>query len=405
VLDVANFPTLNNSGEVLVLKDDTDKQIDKVSFTDKWYRDDDKKEGGYSLERIDPENLCAEENNWSAAEAVNGGTPGAQNSVFANMPDLTGPKLVSAIPTSGTEIIIRFDEKLGIQLPASTDFIISPATSVTQVAFTDGSLKTFQLTLSTELQSGVTYSIIVQNIYDCPGNIIDSQANSFVFGLPEPADSLDIVINEILFNPRPTGLDFVEVHNNSQKFINLKNWSIANYENDALQNVNNITSEDFLLSPQQYIVLTEDIQVVKGEYVLTVEDNLFEIANLPGFNDDAGTVALVDPQQNVIDFLEFSDDYHSVFIDDDEGVSLERISFSSPTNDKANWKSASSTEGFATPGFVNSNVRKDNGTTGKIVVSPEIFEPITGQPSFTQIQYNFEQGGSVANVKILDYYG
>ena len=405
VLGASNFPTLNNSGDNLVLVDNTDVQIDNLSYTDKWYRDDDKKQGGYTLERIDPANECAEENNWVASEATNGGTPGKQNSVFANMPDLTAPKLVSAIPTSATEIIVRFDEKLSEQIPAVADFVITPTIPVSQIAFVDGSLKTFRLTLTTSLQSGITYTIVAQNIYDCPGNVVASDANSFVFGLPEEADSLDIVINEILFNPRPTGLDFVEIYNNSQKFINLKNWSIANFESGTLQNVNHIAEEDFLLAPNQYIVFNEDNHVIKGEYVQAAEENLFEVENLPGFNDDAGTVALVDPQQSIIDFLEFSDDYHSVFIDDDEGVSLERISFSSPTNDKANWKSASSTEGFATPGFVNSNVRKDNHPAGKIVVSPEIFEPIIGQPSFTQIQYNFEQGGLVANVKILDSQG
>lgn len=404
VLGVANFPTLNNSGEVLILMDSTDLEINKLSVTDAWYRDDDKKDGGYSLERIDPANLCAEDSNWKASEATNGGTPGEQNSVYANMPDLTGPKLVSAIPMSETEMIIRFDEKLSNQLPDLTDFTITPTVSISQIAFADGSLKTFQLELSTNLESGVSYSITAQNIYDCPGNIVNSNANTFIFGLPEEPDSLDIVINEILFNPRPTGIDFVEVYNNSQKYFNLKNCSIANYENGELLNIQSITAEDFLLPPYQYIVFTESNQIVKGEYVLALEGKLFQVENLAGFSDDAGTVALVDPLQSVIDFLEYSDNDHSVFIDDDEGVSLERISFNSPTNDKANWKSASSTAGFATPGFVNSNVRGES-ITGEIMISPEFFEPITGQPNFTQIQYSFEQGGSVANVKILDYHG
>ena len=38
-------------------------------------------------------------------------------------------------------------------------------------------------------------------------------------------------------------------------------------------------------------------------------------------------------------------------------------------------------------------------------MSPEAFEPITGQPNFTQIHYSFDQGGFVANVKILDFHG
>ncbi len=404
VLGVSNFPTLNNSGDALVLKDNIDIAIDSVNYTDAWYRDDDKKQGGYTLELIDPANLCGEEDNWTATEGAVGGTPGTQNSVFANKPDVTGPKLNSAIPTTATELALRFNEKLDDQLPAVTDFTIIPTISISKVLFMDVSLKSLQLTLSSSLQSGTTYTIVTQNIYDCSGNILDPDFDNIVFGLPEEADSLDIVINEILFNPRPTGVDFVEVYNNSSKFINLKNWMLANYENGILLNAKVITAEDFLLKPGQYIVLTEDDQVVKGEYISSLDENLFEVADLPGFNDDAGTVALVDPQNNVIDFFSYADDYHSVFIDDDEGVSLERISFTAPTNDKANWKSASSTAGFATPGYVNSNVRGEQ-SAGKITINPEVFEPITGQPSFTQIQYNFEQGGFVANVKILDFQG
>ncbi len=404
VIGVSNFPTLNNTGDNLSLKRSDDLVIDQVSYSDNWYLDDDKRQGGYTLELIDPANPCGEEANWIASEAAGGGTPGTQNSVFANKPDLTGPKLISAVPTSSTELIVWFNEKLDDQLPVLTDFTITSSISVLQISFTDASVKSLQLGLGSSLQSGTTYSITAQNIYDCSGNIVDDNFDNIVFGLPEEADSLDIVINEILFNPRPTGVDFVEIYNNSSKFINLKNWSVANYENGALLNTKIIISEDFLLAPNQYLVFTEDAHVVKGEYISSIEENLFEVTDLPGFNDDAGTVVLVDSQNNVVDFFSYTDDYHSVFIDDDEGVSLERISFTAPTNDIGNWKSSSSTSGFATPGYVNSNV---HGTqpAGKITINPEVFEPITGQPSFTQIQYNFEQGGFVANVKILDFQG
>ena len=403
-LGVVNFPTLNNSGEQLTVKDHADYTISQVPFTNDWYRDDEKKQGGYSLELIDPANVCAEESNWIASEAAGGGTPGAPNSVLANKPDLTGPKLISAIPTSSTDIIVQFNERLQTQLPAPADFAIVPAADISQIVFVGESLRTIHLTLSTALQSGVAYTIAASHVYDCPGNLVDSQANTFSFGLPETADSLDLLVNEILFNPRPTGTDFVEIKNNSQKFINLKNWSLANYVEGNLSNVSPITEENFLLPPGQLIVFAEDTDVVKGEYVLAVEENLFRVANLPPFNDDEGTVVLADSLLNVIDFFAYADDYHSVFIDDDEGVSLERISLADASNEADNWKSASSTVGFATPGFANSNVPGEP-TAGEIAVTPEIFEPLSGQPSFTQIHYKFTSGGSVANVKILDIHG
>jgi hypothetical protein len=289
-------------------------------------------------------------------------------------------------------------------LPALNGIIITPIISIDQLSFMDASLKNLSAVLNEQLQSGTVYTLVAQNIRDCNGNLIQENFNSVEFGLPESANPLDILVNEILFNPRPTGVDFVEVYNKSSKFINLKNWSVANVVNGVLMNARAITTEDFLLSPNTYCAFTEDIDVLAGEYLSAVEENLFEIADLPSFNDNEGSVALVDDQGSIVDYFSYVDDYHSIFLKDDEGVSLERISFIAPTNDAVNWRSASSTAGYATPGYVNSNVAAEQ-SSGKITINPEVFEPVTGQPAFTQIQYNFEQGGFVANVKILDFQG
>jgi hypothetical protein len=403
-LGVTNFPTLNNSGDALTLKDNSNVEIDYVHYLDTWYADEDKEQGGYSLELIDPANPCGEEKNWIASDATNGGTPGTQNSVFANKPDLTGPKLISAIPISATQLVVRFDEKLSNELPAITDFTITPENLVTTVSFIDASLGSLKLYLNSSLQSGVTYLITVKNIHDCNGNLVSVNFNDTFFGLPEQAMESDIVINEILFNPRPTGIDFVEVYNNSSKFINLKKWAIANIENEVVINSRMITPNDFLVSPGQYIAFSENSNLLKGEYISAIEANLFQVADLPSFNDTEGSVALVDSLNNIIDFFTYTDDLHTPFLKDDEGVSLERISFSEPTNSKSNWKSASTTSGYATPGYMNSNSRVD-AAQGKIVISPEVFEPLSGVNDFTQIQYNFSNGGLVANIKILDALG
>jgi Lamin Tail Domain len=404
VLGVANFPTLNNASDNLELKRSDDRLIDKVSYSDAWYRDEDKKQGGFTLELIDPANPCGEGDNWMAAETSAGGTPGTQNSVFENKPDLTGPKLISAIPISATALLVKFNEKLYATLPTANSFAFEPAITVSNLIFTDPSLTTLSIAFSQDLQSGTLYSVAVQNIYDCNGNEIQPNFSVAEFALPEAAAEKDILINEILFNPRPTGTDFVEVYNNSNKYINLKNWSIANYADEAIVNARPITTEDVLIRPHSYFVFTEDKNVLKGEYVQAHEESMITVADLPSFNDDEGTVVLVDPNNTIIDFFSYTDDYHAVFLKDDEGVSLERISFSALTNDAANWQSASSTVGYATPGYVNSNARGET-LADNVKVDPEIFEPVVGQPAFTQIHYNFSAVGYVANIRILDYQG
>jgi hypothetical protein len=405
VLAVPNFPTLNNGGDAIILKDAAGIMIDSLSYTDTWYHDDDKKQGGYSLELIDLQSICAEHSNWISSEDATGGTPGKQNSVNANKPDATGPRLTAAIPKSETELILEFDEKLEKELPIVGSFLITPAISIGGISFVDHTLTKLKLDLSGSILSDQSYNITVVNLFDCAGNVIQEQFNMAVFGLPAEADSADVVINEVLFNPRPTGVDFVEIYNRSSKYINLKNWSIANIENEVVSNQKIMTDHDLLIAPGTYLAVTTDGNILKGEYVSGKDENFLEAPGLPAMSDDEGTVIILGDQGNIIDWFDYNDKMHSVFIKDEEGVSLERINFNEATSLSSNWKSASSVAGFATPGYINSNMKQIGSANDAVVVDPEIFQPASGQPDFTQIHYHFAKGGFIANVKIYDHMG
>ncbi len=195
------------------------------------------------------------------------------------------------------------------------------------------------------------YTIAITNLTDCSGNLIQQDYNQLSFALPEAADSLDLVVNEILFNPRSGGVDFVEIYNRSPKYINLKNWKLGNFENNSVLKPQVITTEDFILAPSGYIAFTSDPASLISQYPQAVQKNLFK-TNLPSLPDDEGSIALTNDQSILIDHFNYSQKMHSSFIKDDEGVSLERISFSGLTNDPSNWKSANASAGFATPGFI-----------------------------------------------------
>ena len=260
-------------------------------------------------------------------------------------------------------------------------------------------------TLVHEIQPGIVYSIVVENLYDCAGNPIQKEDVAPEFGMPEDADSLDVLVNEILFNPRPTGIDFVEIINDSEKFINLKNWSLASLEDGVLKNKTTLSLDNFLLKPGGILAVTENPNILAGEYLTSQEQHFLKVNDLPAFNDDLGSVALLDATGKVIDYFAYTKEMHSVFIKDDEGVSLERISSSNTLADQ-NWKSASSSVGFATPGYVNSNSSQQSALSSQILkVEPEIFNPLAAQNNFAMIHYNFEPGGLVANLKIFDSQG
>jgi hypothetical protein len=400
-IGLTNFPTLNNDGDELTLK--TSITIDSVNYNSTWYQNEDNANGGLSLELIDIDNVCGEGNNWISSIDAKGGTPGKQNSVFANKPDLTGPKLVSVAATQPNQLTLLFDEKLEKPL-GNVTFIISPPIPVSKYYFSDLALKELKMDLSQPLVLRQLYRLEVSNLRDCAGNFIHPGFDELNFALPEAADSLDIVINEILFNPRLGGVDFVEVHNKSPKFINLKNHAIANYERGVIKNAKTIPS-DLILAPLSFIAFTADTAILKTQYLKGVSKNFYQMT-LPGFNDDEGSIALVDNRGKVGDYFLYSDQYHSSILKDKEGVSLERISIEQNSNELSNWKSASSASGFATPGYFNSNSRPEAFVNeNNIHIEPEIFSLQRPGQDFSKINYKFDQSGFSANVKILDQQG
>ena len=82
---------------------------------------------------------------------------------------------------------------------------------------------------------------------DCSGNTIGT-TNTARVGLYEHTDSFNIVINEILFNPRSSSNDYVEVYNRSNKILNLKNVYIANRNTTGtISSIAQLSLEDYLL--------------------------------------------------------------------------------------------------------------------------------------------------------------
>jgi len=400
-IGLANFPTLNNDSDVLTLK--TSITIDSVAYNSSWYRDEDQANGGWSLEIIDINNTCGEGNNWIAAADPKGGTPGKQNSVLANKPDLTGPRLLTVTPVNSTQLLLTFDEKLEKPL-GLLSVALAPPTPISKVSFNNQALTEIKIDLSQALEQRKLFTIQVGNLRDCAGNFIQEAFSQLSFALPEAADSLDIVVNEILFNPRPGGVDFVEIFNKSPKYINLKNFKIGNYEKGVIKNAKSISS-NLIIAPSSFLAITTAGAVLKTQYVMSDETNFFR-NDLPSFNDDEGSVALINSEGKLVDYFSYSDQYHSRLLKDEEGVSLERISFTLNTNEPSNWKSANASVGFATPGYLNSNSRPESAINENAVqVEPQVFSPNRPGQDFSKINYRFEQSGLVANVKILDQQG
>ncbi|TXH26886.1 MAG: hypothetical protein E6Q99_04055, partial [Elusimicrobia bacterium] len=197
-IGLSSLPALNNDGDALSLRSNDGTLIDAVTYALSWYQDAVKDDGGWSLEQIDPSNPCSGASNWRASNAAEGGTPGAVNSVFAVVPDVSPPTFTAVLVPSTTSLVLRFSEPLDAASIASGSYTISPSVAVQSAVATGADAAT--LLLAGELTIGQVYTISISGLRDCPGNLI-AAGSSRSFALPEAAEAGDVVINEVLYDP------------------------------------------------------------------------------------------------------------------------------------------------------------------------------------------------------------
>ena len=386
-----------------MLTDDNGTTIDAVTYDLSWYNDAVKDDGGWTLEQIDPTTPCSGAANWTASNAGAGGTPGAQNSVYAIVPDNDPPVLISVQVNGPSQVVLVFNEALDTDGIGTAGYTIDPFLDVAQ-AVPGPEANTVVLDLNDPLVVGEVYTVTVTGLTDCPGNPIGGD-NSAVFGLPEAVLPGDLVINEVLYDPRVGGSDFVELYNRSGKVLGLAGLRMANEEDGQIANPIVITQASVLLLPGEYILLTEDPANIATEYPQGRTDR-FLLCDLPGYNNGEGTVVLQDPQGNTLDLFRYTDDLHFPLINETEGVSLERVDPARTSDEPTNWHSAAETAGWATPGFLNSQFSEAPEPSGEMTIEPAIFSPDNdGYQDLLTIRYRFNEPGFVGTLGIYDLAG
>jgi Lamin Tail Domain/Bacterial Ig-like domain len=407
VISVTNFPSLDNENDQLSLIAPQGKIIHSVNYSSAWYQNALKKNGGWSLEMIDARNPCSGISNWKASTDLKGGSPGSKNTADAINPDLAPPKLLRAYAADNKTITLVFDEPLdSFKAAAVAGYYISDGIGVPLAVVASSPVADkVNLHLTTELAASKIYTITVAGITDCVGNATGLK-NTARVALSAVADSLDIVINEILFNPPPAGSDYVEIYNRSNKVIDLKQTYIANRNsNGSIGNITQVSAENYLLFPQDFMVLTSDITYVKSTYITQNQDAFINI-NLPSFNDDKGNIILLNVQGNTTDELAYNNNWHFKLLNNTEGIALERIDYNAPTQSADNWHSAATSAGYGTPTYKNSQYRINDGLQGEVKLSPEIVSPDNdGQDDFATLEYNFPEPGYAASITVFDAAG
>jgi hypothetical protein len=335
--------------------------------------------------------------------------------VLADNPDLFAPFASRIEIVNPTEIIVHFSESLdSTLLSAVNGYQIDPplgtplsATPV-QPAYKSVVLK---LNPANPIQQDIIYTLtILADLSDCAGNIID-HSRTVQFGLPKPVLGNDIVINEVLFNPRTdfvNGVEFVEIYNRSEKIVDLSTLVLATEDKNTgeIASARNISEVGLLMFPATYLVLTKDPDVVRQQYYIENPEAFVKMAALPQYSNTEGVVVLATKGLEIIDRLAYNENMHIPLMTSFKGVSLERINFDRPAADKTNWHSAAEDAGFATPGYKNSQFSDAVIVDDPITIHPEIFSPdMDGRDDVLNISYQFAKPGFVATITIFDSRG
>lgn len=344
---VTSFPSLNNTGDDIVLKDANGLELDRISYTDNWYKDPNKVDGGYSIERINPNDPCSAEDNWMASNSNTGGTPGSINSVYNDTPDTTPPLISELIALAPNYLEVHFSEGMDSTLLASANYMVNPFLNLQSVYVLGPHPDMVTLQFADNFEPSKTYQFFIENVADCwmnPANLNGS------FALPDIAIKGDVIVNELLFDPYTNGYDWIELVNTSNKIIDLQGWQLANYD-DTIANFKSVNGH-YYLKPASFAVLGKDSVFVKQNYPFYGEGT-FVYCETPSYNVDSSTVYLI-YNNLVMDVVSYSSDWHFQLLDDTDGVSLERVDTKRSSSDATNWHSAAEAIGFATPGLENS---------------------------------------------------
>jgi hypothetical protein len=403
------LPTMTNAGTTVTLKEPSGIVISTVSYTDNWYHDTSKDEGGWSLEQQDPGNPCAGADNWKASLDARGGTPGTKNSVWELKPDHIPPNAERISIITPLRLKLYFNEPLdSVSAAVIGAYNIDHKLTVVQASPIGPDYKSVYLYLSDSLVPGVIYTLSVNaTIKDCMGNNINT-TQTVRLARGEKVSAMDVVINEVNYYPRPNSATFVEIYNRSQKVIDLKEMRISSYDTVAnqLTSLCYIDTSGYLLFPDDYVVLTKLPDSIKVQYHTSNPNGFIRMVSMPSFSSKSGVVVLSTSTGIIIDRFDYNDKMQFPLLKSHQGVSLERLNPDRPSSDASNWHSAAEDAGFATPAYKNSQYDVSVNDGSEIKVDPEIFSPDNdGHNDVLNIHYLFDAPGYVVNVNIYNARG
>ncbi len=354
---------------------------------------------GYSDEKIDVNGPNSPQN-WANSRRFRG-TPGAVNSVTPQPVDL----LITAVEPVDSLLWDNqpFSLRVGIANYGTTPVeafslaayhIKSGMTLITEKQFNQPLLPAEERIVILDdlmLPAGFQRLQIVVRV-EGDSDTTNNMRDTVLF---VESSGASIIINEILFEPRPGESEWVEIFNGGEVALNLTYYLLTDFK-DTLR----IPEQVGNLLPGEYWVVTGD-STLMGQ--VKHPDRVIVLPRFPTLNNDVDELSLLSPAGRLLDRVRYTDDWygHSV----PKGTSLEKINPWLASQNSENWTASVAAQG-STPTEVNSVFVETPPVKTTLQIQPNPFSPDNdGQDDFTVISVQLPSATGYITCRIFDTRG
>ncbi|MGH7597760.1 MAG: lamin tail domain-containing protein [bacterium] len=398
VLVLDRFPTLNNSGDVLLLRDFSGAVIDSVAYQADWGG------SGISTEKVwyERENVAA---NWLPSEDPRGGTPAALNSVSPREIDLAAIRLSfdPPNPRAGEDILIN-----AVVLNRSRRTVDRFAVTFANDRNQDGIVQDGEEIGTTMIEQAVAIedSVVIGRLWPQPL----SGRHRILAIVSTPLDAIpgndrvsarlsvgysrrSVVINEIYYAPNSGEAEWIEFYNRSGQPADLSEWR---WRDAGAEFPVVFPDSALIIAPGEFAVLAVDRNIAHADS----RTKLVIPKTWLTLNNDRDQLLLADFHGRGQDSLSYSQNWGG-----QTGVSLERINPHLAGADSSNWSGCVDPNG-STPGRPNSIFTEFVPSQATVAVSPQPFSPDNdGHDDAAIIQIQVPATTANVHLKIYDVRG
>ncbi len=394
----AAWPVLNNAGDEIHLWEPTSREVVSVSYAAP------EVPVGFSLEKVEFPLPGTAANRWLASK-VKGGTPGRPNSVNPLQTDgaiflATADSIFRAVFGQNAEAVFLLKNEGRRSISSASIRILENQTG-------GGSVLIQTQSVPEDLLPGDSAKIPVV-FHNLPPGEHRFQAKWNVTGDENPANNTvrfvvrqgfpqgTVLLNEILYAPRPGWPEWVELANPGETSRDLTRWMLT--DSRAVDGKGAFPAGT-VIAPHDFLVVTGDSDFF-AFYPEVRRQQVCVTSDFPHLGNTADSLFLTDLAAGVVDWLA----YHSSW-GGQNGHSLERIRPENPARDSTNWSTSVAALG-STPAQQNSLYFHAESGAGLLMISPDPFSPDgDGRDDFVTLTLHSPWPTAQANVRIFDPSG